>query len=617
MKRLLDVREHAGALWQLLLWTLLVVPVGVLAGSASAFFLWSLDRVTELRWQHGWLLFLLPVAGVVVGWIYHQAGRSAAGGNNLIIEQIHEPGGGVPRRMAPLILGSTLITHLFGGSAGREGTAVQMGGSLASAYGRLCRCGEENLRVLLMAGVAAGFGSVFGTPLTGAIFAMEVLVIGRMRYDALIPVLVASVVGDATCSAWGIAHAHYHIASDGVLGGYLHFDGWLMAKVVLAAVAFGLASRLFAELTYALQKGFERLIPIVWLRPALGGGLIIALVYAVGTRDYLGLGVRSPEAGAITLFSAFQSGGVTPWSWWWKLLFTAVTLSSGFKGGEVTPLFFIGAALGNVLALLLGAPVDLFAGLGFVAIFAGAANTPLACTVMGIELFGAHYTVYFAVACFVAYFFSGHSGIYLSQRIGVAKRGGPELPPDATLRESRELSAGLDDLRLADVAEVLPFLRDGTAAADYSMKTDHHIVSREMGKVRIYLTPRDRLPAKGLLARLNARPVYREIVKAAKHDGVKNAAAFTTHFGYTNGGKVQSQGAEISNPQLTICVELIDTKDVLETFCRQHGDLLKGRTIIYKQVEHWDIAEGAVVGQDASTGEVVDGNKVRQRSGKP
>lgn len=438
MKRLLDLREHAAVLWQLLRWTLLVVPVGILAGSASALFLWSLDRVTTLRIQQGWLLFLLPVAGAVVGWIYHRVGRSAAGGSNLIIEQIHAPGGGVPRRMAPLILGGTLITHLFGGSAGREGTAIQMGGSLASTYGRLCRFGEENMRVLLMAGVAAGFGSVFGTPLTGAIFAMEVLVIGRMRYDALIPVLVASVVADYTCSAWGIMHAHYQITFDAASGGYLHLEGWLVGKVVLAAVAFGLVSRFFAELIHALQKGYERLIPIAWLRPVLGGVLVIALVYLVGTRDYLGLSVSSPDPKAVTLLSVFQAGGATPWSWWWKLLFTAITLGAGFKGGEVTPLFFIGAALGNTLAVLLGAPVDLFAGLGFIAVFAGAANTPLACTIMGIELFGAHYAVYFALACFVAYFFSGHSGIYLSQRVGVAKRNGAGLPPDISLRETRE-----------------------------------------------------------------------------------------------------------------------------------------------------------------------------------
>ena len=177
MKRLFNVGDHLGNVWQLLRWTVLVLPVAVLSGSASALFLWALDQVTRLRWEHGWLLFLLPAAGLAVGWLYHAFGRRAEGGSNLIMEEIHEPGGGVPGRMAPLVLVGTLVTHLFGGSAGREGTAVQMGGSLASVYARLGRVHAANLRVLLMAGVAAGFGSVFGTPLTGAIFALEVLVV--------------------------------------------------------------------------------------------------------------------------------------------------------------------------------------------------------------------------------------------------------------------------------------------------------------------------------------------------------------------------------------------------------------------------------------------------------
>ncbi len=398
-----------------------MVPVAVLAGSASAGFLWALDGVTHLRWAHGWLLFLLPLGGVLVGWLYHVFGAESERGNNLIMEEIHQPGGGVPARMAPLVLIGTLVTHLFGGSAGREGTAVQMGGSFAGTYARLCRIRPENIRVLLMAGVAAGFASVFGTPLTGAIFAMEVLIIGRMQYDALLPVLVAGVIGDYTCSAWGIQHTPYHIAFPAAPGHLV--DGAILAQTVLAAVLFGLTSRLFVGATHAVKHQVARFVPIIPLRPAVGGLLVIALVYAAGTRDYLGIGVISPDPGGVSILSAFTAGGAAPWSWAWKLLFTAITLGCGFKGGEVTPLFFIGATLGNTLATALGAPVDLFAGLGFIAVFAGATNTPLACTMMGIELFGAHYAVYFAVACFIAYLFSGQAGIYSAQRAGVSKAG--------------------------------------------------------------------------------------------------------------------------------------------------------------------------------------------------
>jgi H+/Cl- antiporter ClcA len=436
VKRLFNPREHLSALRQLLAWVILVLPVGALAGSASALFLWGLDRVTEIRWHNHWLLFLLPLAGVVIVTLYQRFGGNSAAGNNLIIEQIHNAGGGVPRRMAPFVLVSTLLTHLFGGSAGREGTAVQMGGSLASAYGRVCRFGDQTMRVLLMAGVAAGFGSVFGTPLAGAIFAMEVLVIGRMRYDALIPVLLASVVGDFTCRAWGIGHAHYSVALDDAASGPLAFDGYTLGKVILAGVAFGLASRFFSELTHLIQRVLAKWIRPFWLRPVVGGVVVIALVYLLGTRDYLGLSVSTPDGAGVSLANAFRADGATPWSWWWKIIFTAVTVGSGFKGGEVTPLFFIGATLGNTLAWLTHSPVDLFAALGFVAVFAGAANTPIACAVMGIELFGAHYAVYFAFVCFISYFFSGQSGIYLAQRIGISKTG--KIMPEPSLQQFRD-----------------------------------------------------------------------------------------------------------------------------------------------------------------------------------
>ena len=448
-------REHLSFTIYMLKWLLLLLPVSAAVGSACAFFLWSLDLVIRFRFEHPWMLYLLPLAGVFIAALYHYYGKSAEGGNNLIVEQIHQPGGGVPKRMAPLVLIGTIATHAFGGSAGREGTAVQMGGSIASAFCRLFRVGRHDTRTLLMAGVAAGFGAVFGTPLTGAVFAMEVLSLGRMNYEALIPCLIAGVLGDWTCTLWGIQHTQYHIA----LSADPHLNAGLMGKVLLASVAFGLAGMLFAEIAHGLQTLFKKL-PWPLARPVLGACIVIGLTFVLGTQDYLSLGVSSPDPNAVSILSSFKPGGAHAMSWFWKLLFTCVTISSGFKGGEVTPLFFVGAALGNSMARALNAPVDLFAGLGFVAVFSGAANTPLACTIMGIELFGSEYTIYFAAACFVAYLFSGHSGIYLSQRIGTPKSR--HAPSNISLRSARQAHPSIVDwlLKRPRPSDLKPVSRD-------------------------------------------------------------------------------------------------------------------------------------------------------------
>ncbi|RDC57806.1 voltage-gated chloride channel protein [Pedobacter chinensis] len=417
--------EHFHILKFSVRWTLLILPIAIAIGSTVALFLWLLNWAIHFRFSHTWLLYLLPIAGVAIHFIYRSVGRSSEKGNNLIMDEIHQPGGGVPPQMTPVILITTVITHLFGGSAGREGTAVQIGGSIAGMFSKWFKLNELDTKIVLTAGIAAGFGAVFGTPLTGAVFAMEVLTIGKIKYNALLPVLIASVIGDLTVSAWGIHHTLYHIdilpKSDYVLSSYLPLDILLLAKIIFASALFGLASYLFATAVHKIKAFFSKVIKTQWLIPVIGGLIIIGLTLVIGKPDYLSLGVDGEYPGAITIPSAFHLGGADTWSWLWKTIYTTLTLGTGFKGGEVTPLFYIGATLGNALSILLDAPVSLFAALGFIAVFAGATNTPLACTIMGVELFGSEYTLFFAVACFTAYLFSGSSGIYSAQRIAVPK----------------------------------------------------------------------------------------------------------------------------------------------------------------------------------------------------
>lgn len=571
-------------------WVLAVVPMAAAVGSLCALFLWALDRATEIRFDHPALLFGLPLAGFAIALVYHWIGRSAEGGNNLIVDQIHEPGAGVPLRMAPLILISTVLTHLFGGSAGREGTAVQLGGSLASAFGKALRLEPHNVRLMLMAGIAAGFGAVFGTPIAGAVFALEVLTVGRIQYEALIPCLIAAVIGDWVCHLWGIHHTAYSIGFGA--GAPFELDAALFAVVIVAGIAFGLIGQVFAEASHGLQGLWKRVIPFAPFRPIVGGLLVIALVYALGTRAYLGLGVWSPNPADPTILGFFDPSRTDYWSWLFKLVFTVVTLSVGFKGGEVTPLFYIGAALGHTIAQLTGMPIDLFAALGFVAVFAAASNTPLACTIMGIELFGAENTVYIATACFIAYVFSGHSGIYLSQRIGVPKNDTGLIPPDVSLREVREIG------RPAPVVNLLDrFRRQGPAVRmslsstkDQEMHFSHGLTQSDVGMVRIYLKPREKMPNKGARNLWSSRPLYRELVLEAKNAGLMNAVAHHTHYGYSNHGRIEDFGSEIRNPELTMCVEIIGHRGDLENFIRRHGALLQDKVIIFKHLERWSIS---------------------------
>lgn len=424
MKKIKYSLEQFSIATYLARWSLYVIPISVVIGLVVALFLWLLEIATITRQNHIWLIFLLPLVGIAISVVYRLYGKNSEAGNNLIMDEIHKPGGGVPARMTPMILLSTVITHLFGGSAGREGTAVQMGGSLSSLFARIFNLKHEEKRVLLMCGMAAGFGAVFGTPVAGCIFALEVLSIGRIKYDALIPCLIASTVAHITCISTGILHTHYHISYNSQntrAFTFIAFNFPLLVEVIGAGICFGLVGFAFAELSHFLKDSFNKYIPVNWLIPVVGGVLVLVISLLLRTFDYMGLGVTSPNPNGVSITSAFNPGGAAYLSWFWKLLLTSITLSAGFKGGEVTPLFFIGATLGNILGYFMGAPVDLLAGLGFIAVFAGATNTPLACTFMGIELFGADNALYYAIACFTAYYFSGHSGIYHAQRVAVTK----------------------------------------------------------------------------------------------------------------------------------------------------------------------------------------------------
>lgn len=373
----------------------------LLSGSASALFLWLLQSVTALREDHGGLLLFLPLAGLVSGLAYHRFGGLAEAGTNRILDELHDPKSFLPLRMAPMVLLGTLATHLCGGSAGREGTAVQMGGALSDQVARWLGFSVQGRRMLLLSGVAGGFASLFGTPLAGAVFALEFVVVGRLRLTHLLPCVLTAIASDRICLAWGAQHAHWvvpHVPGLDPRGGGL---------AVVAGVAFGLAARAFVFLSHAVSGQAKARVATPWLRPALGGVLVAGCLWLAGSR-YAGLG--------LPLIAQSFREPVLPWDFALKLALTALTVGVGFKGGEVTPLFVVGATLGSVLSVALGLPTPLVSALGLVSVFGAAANTPLACTIMAMELFGAATGPWAAIACASAMLVSGRVGIYSAQK---------------------------------------------------------------------------------------------------------------------------------------------------------------------------------------------------------
>lgn len=396
--------------------TALGVVVGVLAGISSAIFLRTLELVTEVRLDHPWLLYLLPLGGFAVGLAYLRIGGRSAGGAAMILDEIHQPTAWLPRRMAALVYVGTEVTHLFGGSAGREGTALQMSGSLTDAVSRRLSLPAPERRVLLVASLAGGFGAVFGVPFAGVVFGLEVQPGGRLRWRALLPSIAASFVGDRVVRLLGVDHEAMR-PLDGVA-----LDPLLLGKVAVAGVACGLAARAFVVLAHALKRLGARHVSFAPIRPVIGGVAVIGLVAVLGTRDYLGLSLPLGQQALL------GGAGIVSTAFAWKLVFTAITLGSGFQGGEVTPLFVIGATLGVTLGRALDVPVPLLAAVCFVAVFAGAARVPLACTAMAVELFGWAVLPLAALACAASWAVAHPHGIY-GERLGVEPDAAPGIAP--------------------------------------------------------------------------------------------------------------------------------------------------------------------------------------------
>ena len=389
----------------ILKWILICLLVACLVGSATALFLISLDRVTLWRTQHIWIVKFLPFIGLIIGLAYYYYGAESKKGNNLILttHQTAETATDskvIPLVMAPLILISTLLTHLAGGSAGREGTAVQMGGAMADQFTRLLKLTAAERKTILIMGVSAGFAAVFGTPWAAAVFALEIMSFKKIKFENIIPTFLAAFGAHYICLAWQVQHTSYTINS-------IPSITWsTLSWTILAGIVFGLAAFLFIY-TSKIFEGLFSKIKFEPFRPFIGGIFIALFIVLTNSTKYIGLGIPS-------IVDAFNTPAGN-FDFALKILLTSFTLSAGFKGGEVTPLFFIGATLGSILIWFIPLPMALLAGMGFVAVFAGATHCAIASIVMGIELFGIQAGLYVGLASVAAYFTSGVNGIYSAQ----------------------------------------------------------------------------------------------------------------------------------------------------------------------------------------------------------
>ena len=393
----------------ILKWLFITIMTASLVGSATAWFLLALDFVTIWRTDHIWVVNFLPLIGLGIGYAYHYFGSAVQKGNNLILETHQaivttssssttststKP---IPLLMAPLVFISTLLTHVAGGSAGREGTAVQMGGAIADQFTTLFKLSAAERKTILIMGVSAGFAAVFGTPWAAAIFALEIMSFKKIKFENIIPSFAAAFGAHYICLAWMVKHTVYSI--DIIPSITVSTISWTM----LAGIIFGVTAFVFIQSNKVLEGLFSK-IKFAPFRPLIGGIIIALFIILANSTKYIGLGIPS-------IMDAFNTHAGN-FDFAIKLLLTSLTLSAGFKGGEVTPLFFIGATLGNILIWFIPLPMALLAGMGFVAVFAGATHCVVASIIMGMELFGIQAGMYVGLASLVAYFASGMNGIY-------------------------------------------------------------------------------------------------------------------------------------------------------------------------------------------------------------
>lgn len=379
--------------------------VGIMCGVVGAAFSRAVSFVTGLRGRNPFLIYLLPLGGLLIVLIYKVCRSENLGTNTIISSVLY--GKNVTILLAPAIFLGTVITHLFGGSAGREGAALQLGGSIGAATGNILGLDDRDLRLSIMCGMSAVFAALFGTPVAAAVFPIEVVSVGVLQYSALVPCLTASLIASFTASRLGVVKESFSIP-------IVSFSYGDLFRVLLLSIMCAYLSILLCECLHRSEDLFRERLKNPYLRVAAGGLMVILLTKIVGNTDYNGAGMNIIQR-------AVDEGEAVHYAFFLKLLFTSVTLAAGYRGGEVVPTFFIGATFGCAVAFHLGLNPSVGAAIGMIAVFCGATNTPLASFILSIEFFGSSYFIYFAIACFVSYMLSDNFSLYKAQHLPLSK----------------------------------------------------------------------------------------------------------------------------------------------------------------------------------------------------